>query len=882
MIDCRTGVKRPAPSFGAGSWLRATTALSVVLASGLAVTSHARAEEAPAQVQGAAGGEATSVLGDIIVTARKRAERLQDVPQSIQAFSSEQIERLNLSDMNDVASLSPSIIFDKAANPEASTISIRGLSPTRGRANAAVLVDGIDVTSEAMGSSGGGMLISTRLLDVERIEVVRGPQSVEYGRSAFAGAIQYVTKDPSAEPEASAGLELGSHGRSDVRFAISGPLIEDVLGFRASVNRWHADGYHREQAKGTYLGGGEGVGISGSLLFTPTSALSFKARAEYFDDKYAPEAQYLLRSNSGVLSEANNAALAAAVAAGVIGPGGYAIYSGEMPDGDSLGRPQHSPDPITGRPFRGGDRQVFRASLVSAYDADFGRFTSWTGYTHGDSRNRQDHDQDAILAGPEGDQVDIASRGNINAGTSNVEQFSQELRFASSWDFPVQLTVGGLYWKEDSQRLSRVLTVSCPSAAACPTGVVERTRAVNVTEDPAFRSIEHMSAYAGLEWAVTDTLKISLEGRYAKEEESITGSNCGLGRNRFGVLCGDPFAASPAIPPVFGPSSVLGDGMTMASAHAVPVTVETSDKFFTPRLTAEWKPMADALLYVSAAKGVKPGGTSTLAAGAWLDSDLDGDTDELAYGKETLWSYEVGGKFDWFDGAVRTNIAIFHQDYTDKQVVSTKSTPSGYPVAIIQNAGAAVVRGVEFEGQWAVTSNLRLGVGYTYLDTEYTDFYVYTDTRSGIINGGMCEVAEVQGKLLCGTDLSGNQMEKAPKHSLVGSFNYSAPLPGFNGIDWLLEGDAAYQSERLVDQSNDRMLKAYTLANLRIGLTSDRWELVGYVDNLFDDDTIRSADLKTGDVDRVLFTPALRTSTQAVLVTLPDPRRFGVRLNVRF
>jgi outer membrane receptor protein involved in Fe transport len=857
-------------------FLKTTTALSVVLASASLMAPQAKAQAAPA------GPEASSVLEDVIVTARKRSERLQDVPQSIQAFSSEQIERMNLTDMDDVASLSSSIIFDKAANPEASTIAIRGLSPTRGRANAAVLVDGIDVTSEALGSAGGGMLISTRLLDVERIEVVRGPQSVEYGRSAFAGAIQYVTKDPSAEPEGSAGLEVGSHGRSDVRFALSGPIVDGILGFRATANRWHEDGYYREQAKGSLLGGGEGVGVSGTLLFTPTSALSFKARAEYFDDEYRPEAQYLLRSNSGVLNETNNAALAAAVAAGVIGSGGYAIYSGEMPDGDSLGRPRHRPDPLTGRPFKGGDRQVFRASLVSGYEADFGQFTAWTGYTHGDNHNRQDHDQDAILTGPEGDQIDVSSRGNINEGTTNVEQFSQELRFASAWDFPVQLTVGGLYWKENSQRLSQVMTVSCATPAACPTGVVNQTRAVISTPDPTLRHIEHLSAYAGLEWAITDTLKISAEARYAKEEESITGSNCGLGTNRFGVVCGDPFATSSRVPPVFGPTTVLGDGKTMAAAYAKPITIESSDDFITPRFILEWKPKTDAMIYASAAKGVKPGGTSTLAVGAWLDSDHDGDTDELKYGAETLWSYELGGKFDWFDGAVRTNIAVFHQDYTDKQVVSTKSTPSGYPVGIIENAGAAVVRGVEFEGQWAVTSNLRLGVGYTFLDTEYTDFYVYTDTRSGIINGGMCEMAVIDGKKLCGTDLSGNQLEKAPKHSLVASFAYSAPLPGLDGLEWLVEGDTTYQSERLVDQSNARMLKAYSLTNLRVGVTADQWELIGYVDNLFDDDTIRSADVKTGDVDRVLFTPPLTTSTQAVLVTLPDPRRFGVRLNYRF
>ncbi|WP_409018998.1 TonB-dependent receptor [Brevundimonas vesicularis] len=842
----------------------------------MAVGGIAQAQEVPSAV------EASSVLDDIVVTARKRVERLQDVPQSIQAFGAEQIERANLSDLDAVASLSASIVFDKGANPEASSIAIRGLSPTRGRGNAAVLVDGIDVTNEAVGSGGGGMLISTRLLDVERIEVVRGPQSVEYGRSAFAGAIQYVTKDPSDHFEGSAGVEIGSHDRSDVRLAVSGPLIEDVLGFRATINRWEEGGYYREAARGARLGGGNGIGISGTLQYTPAPSLSFKARAEYFDDEYAPEAQYLLRANSGLLSQANNQALADAVAAGVITAGGFAVYAGDIPGGDSLGRPQHSPDPLTDRPFEGGNRQVFRASLVSTYEAGFGDFTSWTGFTRGDNFSRQDFDQDAILQGPRHQQIDIASRSNIHEGSSEVEQFSQEIRFASDWSLPIQLTLGALYWEETSSRLSGAMTVSCSTQAQCPTGVAERSRNVVPTLDRTARHLEHMSAYAGLEWAVIDRLKLSLEGRYSTEDEAVTGSNCGLGPNAFGIVCGDPFATSRFVPPVFGPSSVLGDGRTMAGAHAVQTTIRTSEDFFTPRFIMEWKPRNSALFYASAAKGVKPGGTSTLAAGAWLDSDLDGDTDELAYGAETLWSYELGTKLDWFNGAVRTNISLFHQDYTDKQVVSTKSTPSGYPIAIIENAGEAIVRGVEFDGRWAATNNLTVGLGYTYLDTEYTDFYIYTDTRSGIINGGMCEVAVVEGKRLCGTDLSGHELEKAPRHSLVASFGYTAPLRVWPGVEWLIEADTTYQSARHVDQSNSRTLQAYSLTNLRLGVTTDRFELIGYVDNLFDDDTIRSADVKTGDVDRLLFTPALNASTQAVLVTLPDPRRFGVRLNVRF
>ncbi|MDA5192887.1 TonB-dependent receptor [Govanella unica] len=850
---------------------RHTLAVSVSLYALMATGAYAQSHEGMSEN-----------FDEVIVTARKKVELLQDIPVSIQAFSETQIERMAIRDVGDVSKYSPSIIFDKASTPDGGNITIRGLAPTRGRASAAILVDGIDVSSEAIASPGGGILLSTKLLDIQRIEIVRGPHSVDYGRSAFAGAIQYVTKDPSDELSGDLHLGIGSHGRYDVNGGVSGPLVEGKLSGRVSAAYWTRNGFYRDQATLSRLGKGEGFGTSGTLLFTPNDSLSVKARLEYFEDKASPEAQYLVRSNSGLIQPANNPAFAQAVAGRVVSASPFAIFTGMVPNGRDLGRPLHSPDPLTGGLFRGFDRDVLRGSLIANWTVGSGTISSWTSATTAHSRNRQDYDQDAILSGPIGSQIDIAQRTSVQDTENSTKQFSQELRYASEWNSPVQMNVGGLFWTEKAKREAHTVIVTCATnVPACVKGASGLYANLIHTPDNNSRDTDHWSAYGTLAWAINDQWKLSAEGRYSHEKEVVVGTNCGLPVNKFGVICGDPFATSAFTPPVYGPSSVLGDRRTVAAMYGVPTAISTKNNYFTPRFILEWKPEDNKLIYISAAKGVKPGGTSTVAAGAWFDTDLDGDFDELAFDSEVMWSYELGGKFTWADGRVLTNFALFYQDYSNKQVVSTTSTPSGYPVAIIENAGAARIQGLEFEGMWRVTPEFRLSVGYTYLDTKYTSFTVRSDSKSTVLTAPACKPVFFGGKQLCELDLSGNKLEKTPKHSLVLGANYTASAEKLmSGASWFVEANAIYQSRRFVDQSNLRTLGSYWMGDVRTGISTDRWDLTLYVDNLFDDRTVKSADVKTGDVDREIL--GLASSSSAVLATLPDPRTFGLRSSFKF
>jgi outer membrane receptor protein involved in Fe transport len=230
-------------------------------------------------------------IEEIVVTTRKKTESLQDLPIAVDAIGAQQIERQGITNIEDVTKLSPSVQFDQSYGPADNRVAIRGLSNTRGRSNVAFLVDGIDVTSENLISAGSGLLVNQRLLnDVERIEIVKGPQSALYGRAAFAGAISYITKEPGDELETKIRLDVAEYGKFQMDGSIGGPIagLEDKLGIRASGVYWTEDGAYINSVSGEQIGGGEGYASALTGVFTPTDLIKVKGRVEYSRDKLKP------------------------------------------------------------------------------------------------------------------------------------------------------------------------------------------------------------------------------------------------------------------------------------------------------------------------------------------------------------------------------------------------------------------------------------------------------------------------------------------------------------------------------------------------------------------------------------------------------------------
>ncbi len=379
-------------------------------------------------------------LEEITVTARKTEENLQEVPLAITALGAEQIDRLGVKDLSSLSDQDTSVQFDAGFTPSDTRITIRGLSPTRGRPNAATLIDGIDISSEAVSNAGGSLLIDPRLIDVQRIEIVKGPQSALYGRSAFAGAIQYVTKDPADVFSGGVFADYNLEGDEEIRGNVSLP-ITDTFGARINGLAWRKDGYYKNAATGGALGDGDGSGITLTLKWEPTDNFNAKFRSDYSDDHFGVAPQVLLNDlntiydlgTSGGLP-ANRSGLTPQSSECFMLPDGnggtdmnvgflssyecrdgqrlndyftannlyrsngewdrnvynkqvVSAFVGRFPDGKNL-QPSISPDyrlssnPYDARDFAGTDRRVFRNSLVLDWEInDSFTFASYTGFT---------------------------------------------------------------------------------------------------------------------------------------------------------------------------------------------------------------------------------------------------------------------------------------------------------------------------------------------------------------------------------------------------------------------------------------------------------------------------------------------------------------------
>lgn len=921
--------------------------------------------------------EGYAQIEEITVTARRREESLQDVPLSVSAFTSQQIERQGIVSLADVANLDPSIQFDTAFGPADTRVTIRGLSNTRGRGNVAFLVDGIDVTTENLNAAGSGLLANRRLLnDVERIEVVKGPQSALYGRAAFAGAVSYITKNPGDEFEGNVGWELGDYGIKQFDFALGGPLIDGVLGMRVSGVWYEGDGFYQNSLSGEPVGDYEGYGYAWTTVFTPTDELRFKLRAEYSKDEVGPLPNARLgggRSGSNLkLYEYPANAILDEVAPGIPGIGvpvtgststGLLSFGQYCPP--ELQDPTKGPgyclpttfgssrglvvaqgeDPLTGRDYVGLETETLRVALETTLDVGVGTFTSYTGWTDFDASDAYDQDWQAVgrpdriglpanspflipeaygLTVPPGYTVPDVTGFSQQSSRSKVDtnQFSQELRFATNLDGPLQFTAGALYWNETRRLEDSAVIIFCTltrRALGTDAGLeLSPGQAPLVIDSGDFCSgsggtldnyqdfynqlqpqqpgvwqadTRHWSFYGQTEWEITESWTATFETRFVSETFNFSKPNQSSCTQFFGPnpgalqiigadtnpnqICSTQFVQDPNFPLQPFPPAISG-----TQGYRVNRGEQTS-QFSTPKIGLRWQPTDDMQLFFSWAQGQKPGGIAATPGGGSPTA-----FSEDRFDPEKVTSWELGMKSDWnLAGFLRFNSSVFFQDYTDKQI-GTQVEQDGFLKPIIINASAAEVWGLELEALWQPerVDGLTLRAAWTYLDATFSDFTEATRSlqRSAQFNGPCNIIIKGGTTAFCELDFTGNQLERTPKNSVVTSANLTRPFLQ-TGIDWFAEFNMTYQSKRFLEAENTVFLDEYFLVDARLGLLGDRWDLLMYIDNLFDDNTIKSGGTGPDFGSQVVelgFSAGLGVSHS--FGTLPDPRVFGIRARYRF
>jgi outer membrane receptor protein involved in Fe transport len=829
-----------------------------------------------------------SALDEIIVSARKREENLQTVPIAVSVLTAADIEKLNVTSISDVSKLSSSVIFDQGFASQDTRITIRGLAPTRGRQNVAVLVDGIDISSQALQTNGGGLLLNPRLFDLERIEVVKGPQNALYGRTAFAGAVNYITRKPTTDFEARVGTDIGDNGQLEVKGSLSGPLLGETLLGSINVASWEHDGFYKNSVTGQDVGGTDGEGVSGTLVWNISDAIAATFHTEYTDDtiEQAPYSAILPTELKDIPLSARTDPDGAGPLVPAINPNFTQIAAvNSLPDGDDL-EVTLSEDPRTGADYPGTDREIWRNTLDLTVDFDGMKFTSLTHYATSDVFSFEDGRREGSVSDP------AKTTGAEFWLRDETDLFSQELRLQSTTGGALAWTVGALYWTEDKDVKDG--SVNCISNAALPfaPGVNCAPQLAAISSDalrfidPWTQDTDHWSVYGLVEWEFIDSWKLIAEGRYSDEEVKVTGPDR-RDPDGAGPLCALPRAVDSrglTVPPCANfPASL--------SAAYGSLSDKVTDDFFSPKVTLQWQATDDAMYYLSWAKATKPKGISIVGALTGFDPAAS------SFDDETLNVYEIGAKTDWLDKRLVLNTSLFYQEFDDKLVSSQKQDPdTGLLFAAPVNASKATVYGLEIDVAWQATEALQLTGSYTWLDTEYDDFTSLTKGPSTIADAGNCTIVRDPARGVvagidddfCQIDLSGNELEYAPKNAFVGGFSYRRPLVG--ETEWLFEGDVVYQDDRYQDAVNTVEFKSYTTADFRLGLMNKQWDIIAYVENAFEDDTIKSSFRNTYNQGITLvggsFSPLGSPSTFVLpgnqTPILPDQRQIGLRVNYRF
>ncbi len=788
----------------------------------------------------------------IIVSARRRDESVQDVPLVVEAISSEQIASRGISDVEDIAKYTPGLTFDRGISLQDTRPVIRGLPATRGRPPVGVLLDGIDISTEALGNAGGGSLLNARLLDLERIEVVKGPQSALYGRAAFAGAVNYITKRPTDAFEGELSGSYASFNSFDLGGAISGPISEK-LGFRVSVKHAQSDGDYDNPVSGADLNSFETTGASLGIEFDSGEGVNIYSRVSYSENEASQSA---IQSISGfvpgnVSRPGPDTPEGQAVQIGIDGGalvGGFGpVLPSNVPPRGTIrfdGVTGLSIDPRTGEDFPGSNGSTFTATLNVSADLGPFEFIYNGGFISQQERLIYDGDFFGLpLATFVDGTAEPLNLFDVVDFDNDLTLISQEVRFQSLDTDPFRWAVGGLYWHSDMKQDSRSLrTISgFPLNGTPPVAGFSGTSLLlgsTINASPFGRKIDSFSAYGLVEYDITDKLTVGAEARYISEDTTVTRSDF--------------------LQAAFAP---IGPGFIN------PVQRESiSDDDIVPRFSINYDLSDDVLIYASAAKGFKPAGISELDFGSLLvDSQFK---------SETVWNYEAGFKASFADRQVIFNAAVFYMDWTDKQVtqlVEDPAAPSGFR-STVQNAGAAEVLGLD--ASLALRPNFAPGltfdVGYTYLDTKYTDFTVATNSAFTVTEGANCTIGTVGPATVCFVTYDGNRLERAPKHQLVSNLNYRAELS--DGLDFLFGASVQYQGSRFLTETNRLKLPSYVNVDMQIGLEFENYLIQGFVENLTKEDAVRSAQ---NNFD-------LSTFGRSVNAYAPQRRTFGVRARAKF
>ena len=760
-------------------------------------------------------------LDEVIVTAQKREENLQDVPISISAVSGEQIDNLGIQDFLDFSDQVPGLRLVTPRGDAATSIGIRGISSGFNRGfeqSVALVVDGV-YNSRAEAYRAG-------MLDVERVEVLKGPQGTLFGKNSTAGVVSLVSKDPGDEFDVSITGRAGSEGARGLLTTVDVPL-GDWLAMRVAYNDYSRDGYVENTFDAVDGGSVDDRNYRIKLVGEPNDELTFKLTYESSEANNTGSTKVInLDPTHHFLAFRGVPAAAGSCSAPQLFNAGTCLNYFTAAD------PNFTADREDGK--MSNDLNIFFDTEMEnlRFQGEYALGDYTISYVGGHSEL-----EEASLFGP-----DFSAHPHLSANTAiDADQTSHEIRLESPQDEKFRWTVGVFQYEMDYSTSSDV-TIFVPPAipGANPPATLRGNfaaylqgfgrvgqRLSNFTQEQ-----EASAIFASLSYDATDEVTVTLAGRHTEEEKksSIWMANTNARNITPAGTVQLPPPARPnflaALDRTVVPFCFSDEGSTEYSSAArtgAPCgpSRELDDSNFSPMMNIQWDYDDDKMVYFKVAEGYKSGGFNANARKPLF----------LEFGEETVTSFEIGTKSILMDGRLRLNAAIYKAEYDDWQV--SQFVEENF---VTQNAGQATTEGLEIDGQFMITQNLISSFGLALTDAVYDSFPSGTCTNAQL---SLLPTAGPPGTALrgaCTQDLSGRDIEQSPDMEANLRLSYFRPLGSYN---LGLSGSAYYSDEYFVSSDLDpiHLQESYTKFDLRASLApeTEQWEIAILGKNISDE-----------------------------------------------
>ena len=840
-----------------------------------------------AQDNGGAGQEFDDNV--IIVTATLRAADVQDIPIAVTAVQPEQLERQGIADIKLLSSISPSFnIQSSQTETQGTSIKIRGVGTT---GNNTGLESSVGVFIDGVYQSRPGVALGD-LLDLERLEVLRGPQGTLFGRNTSAGALNITTKRPSlSNVEGFVNASYGNYDFMNLQAGVGAPIVEDVAAVRVSGTWRKRDGYLKSTT-GAESNNRDRYMLRGQLFVEPSADVSIRILGDYSKvDENCCDAVIIRETESQPFFAYHG------LASDGVGPSGFSALEGLDTNAEL---------------FRNGAEQ-WGVSGELKWSIGAAELTSITAYRDFSSFSRQESDFTSLKIFSVGVGGSTTTPGFPKNG-DNIQTFTQELRLqGKAFDDKLDWLVGAFYGDEsikaqgsmmlgpDFQRavsagnfanvagVNPLFTLTALGNGGVPVNA-NGAFAVNLFDQQA----ETFSVFTHNVFSLTDSLSLTLGARYVDEKkvasfDQLSASNGACQASVTGALTGAipaPLRAGmvglncfPFVAPVnLAAPTALGGGL---ASRLLPLPREWADTFkddeitYTGQLT--WKPTLDTMLYASFSHGFKSGGfnldptAANLVNSAAVLASLGTSTPvapvyaDPRFQSEKVDAYEIGFKGTF--GRINANIALFQMDMSDFQVLEF----TGVQFTTF-NVKAARSRGVEVEVFGKLHDHISMNASGTYAVAKYSD-----DCDDGSPAAVVGSVS-----LLCGQPLT-----NAPKFAGVVGMTYDGPL-GSSGWGLLGNFNVNYSDKRRTSTQHFERTSAGTLLELPFDYQENYFKINARIGFTTPDEKFTfelwGTNLSNEITRGITANTPLRggTGTRSRIGFVEEPRTYGVTVRTKF